>query len=252
MDFNQNSACVIIPARYKSSRFPGKPLVKISGKPMVLWVADKAALSVGVDNVFIATDDIRISNVVAEAGYKFILTDSDLLTGTDRVAKAAESLDYEIIVNVQGDEPMVNPQDINNCIRAKLENPDKIINGYTIISNNELKESVNIPKVLFNEQNNLIYLSRNLIPGFKNDALKPDRYFKQVCIYAYSKDELFKFHHFGRKSIIENYEDIEILRFLELGIQVRMILCSEGSLAVDTPEDVNDVERALNKFFDAK
>lgn len=246
MDFNTSTACVVIPARYKSSRFPGKPLVILNGKPMILWAADRAALAVGIDNVYIATDDDRIANVVSQAGYKFIMTESELLTGTDRVARASENLNYTIIINLQGDEPMVDPDDIKNCIKTKLNNLDKVINGFTIISDEEKKESINIPKVLFNEQGDLVYLSRNIIPGLKDNSFGPEKYYKQVCIYAYTKEELAKFFNFGRKSIIENFEDIEILRFLELDIKIKMIFCKGGSLAVDTPEDVKVVERALN------
>lgn len=248
MDINTNSACVVIPARYKSSRFPGKPLVILNGKPMILWVADRAALAVGIDDVYIATDDERIANVVSQAGYKFIMTESALLTGTDRVARASEKLNYHIIINLQGDEPMVDPEDIKNCIKTKLSNLDKVINGFTIISDEEKIESVNIPKVLFNEQGDLVYISRNVIPGFKDSSFRPDKYFKQVCIYAYTKEELSKFYSFGRKSVIENFEDIEILRFFEIGIKVRMVSCSNGSLAVDTPEDVILVENALREI----
>lgn len=246
------SACVIIPARYNSSRFPGKPLIKINGKPMILHVAEKAAMAVGVDNVFIATDDRRISEVVFDAGYNFIMTDSKLLTGTDRVAKACQELDYNIIVNLQGDEPMVDPEDIKKIITEKLKNPGMIVNGYSEISDDEYEDNINIPKVLFNENSTLVYISRNVIPGVKDVSDRPKIFYKQVCIYAYSKEELLKFYSFGRKSTIEKYEDIEILRFFDLGINVKMIYCSGGSLAVDAPADVQIVERALKEKSSVK
>ena len=105
-------ACVIIPARFNSSRFPGKPLVKLNGKEMILWVAEICSKAVNISNVFVATDDNRISDLVSKNGFQTILTSSDLLTGTDRVAQAAKKLDYEVYVNVQGDEPLIDPDDI--------------------------------------------------------------------------------------------------------------------------------------------
>ena len=112
------STCVVIPARFSSSRFPGKPLVSLLGKPMVLWVVDLAIKAVGHDHVYVAEDD-EISTVVSEAGYQVLMTSSKALTGTDRVAEASEQLDYDIYINVQGDEPLVNPLDIRKCINLK-------------------------------------------------------------------------------------------------------------------------------------
>lgn len=237
-------SCVIIPARFKSSRFPGKPLVKLNGKEMILWVAELSAKAVNISNVFIATDDSRISRLVMKKGFNSILTSKDALTGTDRVAEAAERLDYDVIVNVQGDEPLVNPNDIRKAIDLKIKFPKSIFNSYCAIGKNENPISRNIPKVIFNEKNDLIYISRALIPDSKN-KLVDYIYKKQVCIYSYNKSELFKFKNFGRKSIIEKIEDIEILRFLELGINIKMFEASSASLAVDIPSDVQLVEDAL-------
>ena len=112
-------ACVIIPARYKSSRFPGKPLVKLNGKEMILWVAEICSKALGISNVFVATDDNRIVETCSKNGFNTILTDSDLLTGTDRVAQASKNLDYDIFVNVQGDEPLIEPLDILRSVDLK-------------------------------------------------------------------------------------------------------------------------------------
>ena len=238
-------ACVIIPARFKSSRFPGKPLVKLKGKEMILWVAELSAKAVNISNVFVATDDLRISKLVEKNGFNSILTSQDSLTGTDRVAEAVEGLDYEVIVNVQGDEPLVNPVDIRKAIDLKIKFPKSIFNSYCAIKKNENPMSKNIPKVIFNEKNDLIYISRALIPGSKENP-RNYVYKKQVCIYSYNKSELSKFKSFGRKSIIEKIEDIEILRFLELGINIKMFEASTSSLAVDIPSDVAVVEKALS------
>lgn len=238
---------VLIPARYSSSRFLGKPLVPLLGKPMVLWVAELSAEAVGRDNVYVATDDSRIASTVTKGGYQALITSNTALTGTDRLAEAAEQITADVYINVQGDEPLASPLDIIRVRDEKLRNPNEVINGFSWVSKNENPDSVNIPKVITNEKNELLYMSRLALPGFKDLQNAPQAFKKQVCIYAFSKSELLAFRDFGRKSELEKCEDIEILRFLELGIKVRMIETRPGSLAVDIPEDVKAVEQALRE-----
>lgn len=240
-------SCVIIPARHASTRFPGKPLVHLLGKPMVLWVAELSARAVGREHVYIATEDERIAKVVRDANFSALMTSSDALTGTDRVAEAAQMVDYDIYVNVQGDEPLVEPDDIGRCIALKAERPEMIVNGFTWIGQDENPVSVNLPKVITDEAGIMVYMSRNPLPGFKEANNAPVRYMKQVCIYGFTREELAAYAGFGRKSALENAEDIEILRFIELERQIRMYECHPGSLAVDEPEDVARVELALKK-----
>lgn len=235
---------IIIPARYASTRYPGKPLVQILGKPLILWVAELSANAVGKDNVYVATDSEEIQEVVIQAGVNCVIT-GPALTGTDRVAEAAEKINADIYINVQGDEPLVNPNDIKRIIIEKEKNLKRIVNGYRLITSDENPHNVNIPKVLINENNKLIYMSRNLLPGCKEFKNSPSDYKKQVCIYAFTLEELRAFKDYGRKSVIESYEDIEILRFLELDKQILMIETKEESLAVDSPSDVAAVETAL-------
>ncbi len=234
---------VVIPARYRSTRYPGKPLVEISGRKMILRVADIAAEAVGVDSVIVATEDDRIREACEDAGYRVVMTSAAALTGTDRIAEVAESVDAEFFVNVQGDEPMLDHADIVRVIEAKRENPDAVINAYCRIGSHEDPASRNLPKVVFNESESLLYMSRSLVPGSKES--RELGYHKQVCIYAFNHQELRRFSAFGRKSALESVEDIEILRFLEVGIPVKMIKVPGGSLAVDEPEDVSRVEVAL-------
>lgn len=238
---------VIIPARYGSSRYPGKPLVHLLGKPMILWVAELSAKAIGQENVYIATEDIRIADIVETAGYKAVMTTDDALTGTDRLAQAAQEIAADIFINVQGDEPLADPADILKVRDAKLENMNHIINGFSWISDQEDPHSVNIPKVITNEKQQLIYMSRCALPGFKDTKNAPARYKKQVCIYAFTREELSAFRAFGRKSELEQCEDIEILRFLEIGKKIQMIETQPGSLAVDVPSDVPHVEVALKR-----
>jgi len=241
-------SCVIIPARYNSSRFPGKPLVKLLNKPMIIRVADISSVAVGKGNVFIATDDKRIAEEANNNGYKSIMTSSNHLTGTDRTAEAATKIDYDIYVNVQGDEPLIDPNDIMKCIEIKKQKPDAVVNGFCWMGLEEEPANINIPKVVTTEDNKLIYMSRNLIPGYKDQINKPERYKKQVCIYGFNKNQLNKFSSYENKTEIEKSEDIEILRFLELDEEIYMFQCKSGSLAVDEPSDVLLVEEALKNL----
>ena len=242
------SSCVIIPARYNSSRFPGKPLTKLLDQPMIIWVADISAIAVGRENVFIATDDKRIAEEVNNNGYKSLMTSPNHLTGTDRIAEAASLVDYDIYINVQGDEPLIDPKDIIKCIEIKKLKPDAIINGFCWMDSNEEPTNINIPKVATTHENKLIYMSRNAIPGFKDESNKPERYKKQVCIYGFNKEQLKKFSKYKNKTDIEKSEDIEILRFLDLNEEIYMFECKPGSLAVDVPSDVLKVEQELKKL----
>lgn len=236
---------IIIPSRYKSSRFPGKPLTQILGKPLILWVAELCARALPVEHVYVATEDERIKEVVEKNRFNVVMTSDKPLTGTDRLAEAAEQIDADIYINVQGDEPLVNPEDILKIIEAKKQYPDDVINGYCSIAEEEDPRSINIPKAIFTEDQRMVYMSRQLLPGFKSEEKAPSSYYKAVCIYAFSKNDLRDYAGFGRKSALEQCEDIEILRFLEIGTTIRLVETQEGSLAVDVPEDVARVEEVM-------
>ena len=172
------------------------------------------------------------------------MTSSRCLTGTDRVAEASKKLKAKIFVNVQGDEPLVHPKDIRAVINAKKKFPNHVICGYDKIHSLQNSKSVNLPKVVVNSQQELIYISRSLIPGSKK-TIKNKNYFKQVCIYAFNKKELNSFFSLKKKSEIEEMEDIEILRFFDLGIKIKMIKLNSNSVAVDEIRDVKKAERIL-------
>lgn len=236
---------IVIPARYKSSRFPGKPLVNILGKPLIQWVSELSAKAVGIEHVYIATDDVRIARTVVTLGYQVVMTSENCLTGTDRLAEVAKKVDADIYINVQGDEPLIDPEDILKIIEVKKSYPNEVINGYAVIAKHEDPDSVNIPKVIFTEDKRLVYMSRKSLPGFKDQKNTPPEYYKQVCIYAFSRQELLEYGSYGRKSTLEEFEDIEIIRFLEWGRTIRVVKTRPGSLAVDVPSDVINVENAL-------
>lgn len=236
---------VVIPARYKSSRFPGKPLAKIQNKEMIIWVAEIAEKAVGRDNVYIATENEEIVNIVKSYNFKVILTSDTCLTGTDRVAEAALEIDADIIINIQGDEPLLNPEDINRVVKAKLEFPDHVINCMAPVNKYETAESRKIAKLVTTLDNDLMYMSRNPIPGTKTGFA--DNQLKQVCIYAFTREHLKEYAKDGVKTPVEFQEDIEIIRFLEKGIKVKMIPVDGATVAVDYPEDILIVEEILSK-----
>ena len=234
---------VIIPARYKSSRFPGKPIAKILGRPMVIWVAEIAEKAVGRNNVYIATENSEIAKLVKSYGYKIVLTSDSCMTGTDRVAEAAEEIDADIFVNIQGDEPLLNYNDILRVIESKKKNPEHVINCMAAINRNEKASDKKIPKVVVNNNNELLYSSRAIIPSAKGgDSVYPK---KQVCIYAFNKSHLRKFTSVSKKTTNEWCEDIEVIRFLELGIPVKMVEVDGESIAVDYESDIDAVERII-------
>ena len=233
----------IIPARYGSSRFPGKPLAKILGVPLILRVFERVVKVLPPAQIVVATDDERIQNVCEQAGIRVVMTSSTCLTGTDRVWEAASKLEAEVIVNVQGDEPLVKVEDILAVIRAKHAYPSHVVNAMCVITDRRDIESPNVPKVVVNNRDDLIYISRAPIPYVKGQGKAVYR--RQVCIYGFNKSELRAFAGHGQKSRLEDPEDIEILRFLDLGIPVRMVEVSGASLAVDVPEDIIRVERLL-------
>jgi len=238
-------AVVVIPARYKSSRFPGKPLAKINNKEMILHVAEKAEQAVGKENVYIATENSKIANVVKKLGYKVIITSDSCLTGTDRVAEASYEINADIFVNVQGDEPMIDPSDIKKAIKLKQENPNYVINCMSKLHQDEDPLDKKIPKIVCDLENNLLYSSRNSLPGSKDTQV--NNTMKQVCIYAFSKKQLQLFYD-TKKTPLESYEDIEIVRCVEKGIKVKMMEVNKVSYAVDYPEDIKVIENEFNKL----
>ena len=232
---------VIIPARYKSTRFPGKSLIDINGKPMIIRVVEIACKAVGKENVFVATDDERISDVIENYGYNYIMT-TDCPSGTDRVAQASRLMEADIVLNVQGDEPLLNPNDIERVIEHKKKHMDSVVNCMSKIDSEEAN-NVNTIKVVTNYDNDLIYMSRSPIPATKVGL--SDNTYKQVCIYAFTKQQLEKFYKM-KKTLLELDEDIDILRFLEMGINVKMIETFGTTQAVDVPQDVDKVVGLIN------
>lgn len=239
---------VVIPARLASTRLHNKPLIDILGKSLLERTWGQVVKAVDSSKVFVLTDDELILKHCQERGMQVVLTSSKCLTGTDRVAEFASKTDFDYYVNVQGDEPIINPDDIVKVIENIHTCQDEIINGYASIDSIDDYNSLTIPKVVFRPDGRLLYMSRTPIPGNKQgDFVKA---WRQICIYAFPKESLQVFSSSKQKTVLEKEEDIEILRFLELGYEVKMIPLSKDSIAVDTPEDVDKVIKYLKKIND--
>ncbi|NDI97584.1 3-deoxy-manno-octulosonate cytidylyltransferase [Flavobacterium sp. LaA7.5] len=234
---------LIIPARYKSTRFPGKPLTNIKGKSMIQRVYEQCAKAFPADKIYVATEDSRIEEHCKNHGMQCILTSDNCLTGTDRIAEAALQIEADYYINVQGDEPVFDPEDITKVISNLDKYKGEIINGYCAIHEEEQYKSVSVPKVVFRPDGRMLYMSRAAIPGNKNEAFIKS--WRQVCIYAFPKKALLDFSSIKHKTVLEEMEDIEILRFLELGYEVRMLELSDTSIPVDHPEDLEKVMKRL-------
>lgn len=234
---------VIIPARYQSSRLPGKPLIDLNGLPMIVRTYNQCIKACSPDLVYVATDDARIKDVCESYNINVLMTSDRCKTGTDRIAECMQQLDVDLYVNVQGDEPVIDPDDIIKIINASLDHPGEILNGYCAISDEMLFRSSSIPKVVMRPDGRLLYMSRAAIPTTKSNEFKSS--WRQICLYVFPKEALKDFQSTPNKTVLEEIEDIEILRFLELNYEVRMIELSDSSIAVDTEEDV---VRALNEI----
>ncbi len=236
---------VIIPARYGSSRLEGKPLISLCGIPMVVRTYQQCIKACPPEKVFVACDDERIKVVCEQYNIQVLMTSSDCLTGTDRVAECAQQLDADVYINIQGDEPVFDPKDLETFINAAQQFPSEVLNGVCEIKDEELFKSGTIPKAVMRADGRLLYMSRAGIPISKNHEFIKS--WRQVCIYAFPKKALEIFKKQKVKTPLEQIEDIEILRFLELGWEVRMISLSMQSVAVDTPEDIPRVEQVIQE-----
>jgi len=234
---------IVIPARYQSTRFPGKPLVDIAGKSLIQRVWDRCCQVLSYSDVYIATDDEKIRNHCNEHKMQVIMTPNTCLTGTDRIYEASKNLDADFIVNVQGDEPLISPNDIIKVIDAHNRQREYVHCGMCPIRSEEDFRNPSVPKVVTKDNGKLMYISRAPIPTDKN--LSFGQAMKQVCIYAFEKAALDDFGESNCKARLESIEDIEILRFFELGYDIEMIEVSESSIAVDFPEDVTRVIEAI-------
>ena len=241
----------VIPARYKSSRFPGKPLSDIHGKPMIWWVYQHCMMVPEFDEVYVATDDDRIQQACMDLNMNVIMTSEDNQTGTDRIGEVAEKIGADLYINVQGDEPLMEPSVMSKVIQPFLNDSDlQISNCMTRIVDPVEVVNFTIPKVITNKENYAVYLTRSTAP-YPKGSISYD-YYKQVCVYGFKPEALAFFRDYGKKygkAKIEEIEDIEILRFIENGYRIKFVEIESKSVAVDTPKDLEKVRNIVEKMI---
>ena len=239
----------VIPARYGSTRFPGKPLVKIKDKTLIEWVIAGSKTSKYLNEIIVATDDERILSVAKNAGVKAVMTSEKCATGTDRIFEATKDIDFDVVINIQGDEPQINSKYIDPLVEAFIN--QKNLDMATLAHPIEFKdlENKNAVKVIKNMNDEAIYFSRFAIPFSRveasceaNDASTVT--LKHIGLYGYSKSFLQKFCE-APQADIEKYESLEQLRALHLGAKIKVITVDQPIQGVDTPEDMKIVEKYL-------
>lgn len=236
----------VIPARYKSSRFPGKPLVEICGKPMIYWVYYQAMKVKELNEIYVATDDERIRAVCEKYNMNVKMTKDTHQTGSDRVAEVAEHTDGDLYINIQGDEPVINPEMIREVISIFTEDESVYFGSLKkeITDPDEIRATSTV-KVVTNDMGDAMYFSRSVIPSNIKDG-QLARVFRHVGIYAYKKDFLLKFANMEQTEL-EKGEGIEPLRALQKGYHMRLKETTYTSIGVDLPEHVALVENIIRK-----
>lgn len=236
----------LIPARYASTRYPGKPLAKILDKPMIQWVYERA--SIVFDNVFVATDDERIAQTVSAFGGKYIMTSNNHQSGTDRCAEALDlvekelKISFDVVVNIQGDEPFVHPKQLSLLTELFSDEKTEIT---TLVKPFDLTEDIfnsNKPKVVLGSNKRALYFSRSVIPHLRgvmeNKWQSSHSYYKHIGLYAYRSDVLREITKL-KQSPLEIAESLEQLRWIENGYQIKAEITNLETIAIDTPDDLD-------------
>jgi 3-deoxy-manno-octulosonate cytidylyltransferase (CMP-KDO synthetase) len=232
----------VIPARYGSTRFPGKPLALINGKPMIQRVYEQVKKSTELETVVVATDHEDIKKVVEEFGGIAIMTRTDHETGSDRISEVTEIVEGDFYVNVQGDEPLIRPELIDALVQAAKESPEAVVTAKTAIKHQEDVNNPNVVKVVTDKNGFALYFSRSANPYNRSGV--EHTYFKHLGLYGYPKDVLNKFVELP-PSDFEKVEVLEQLRLLENGFSIKVVETSYDAVGVDTPEDIEKVEKIL-------
>lgn len=241
----------VIPARYQSSRFEGKPLADICGKLMIQRVYERARQVEEFDAVYVATDDERIYNACKERDMDVMMTSTEHRTGTDRIGEVASRLPADLYVNIQGDEPLIEPATIKKAVIPFIEDEKtdiQVTNLMTKIHDPVDLINVTVPKVIAARDGRGVYLTRAAAP-FPKGNINVD-YYKQVCVYGFKPAALEFYCSYGKrygKAKIEAIEDIEILRFIENGYRVQFIEVESDTIAVDTPNDLERVREYVRE-----
>ncbi|WP_079710616.1 3-deoxy-manno-octulosonate cytidylyltransferase [Paraliobacillus ryukyuensis] len=238
---------VVIPARFGSTRFPGKPLASINGKPMVQWVYEEVKKCKEVDDVVIATDHEKIVKAVEEFNGKVVKTSDKHETGSDRIEEVTKYVEGDLFINVQGDEPLIRHQLVDEIAKRSKANPDMVITARTPLFNENDIDDPNVVKVVTGQEDNALYFSRSRVPY--NRSKNSITYYKHLGIYSYPKEILQTFVKLP-SSTLEKLEVLEQLRLLENGYKIKAIETSYDAIGVDTPEDIEKVEKILGGHLD--
>ena len=238
--------CVgVIPARYGSTRFPGKPLALIAGRPLLQWVIEGARTSKKLSEIIVATDDKRISALAESCGVRAVMTDSELPTGTDRVNQAVRGIKADVVVNIQGDEPLIEGSLLDRLVEPFLNGnpPEMATLGRPL--DKEALMSQQTAKIVLNQNDEALYFSRAPIPYTRVEAGSTiDAALKHIGLYAYRRDFLEKFCQ-QPPARIEQMESLEQLRALYLGAKIKVVRVENDSWGVDVPEDVQKIEKIM-------
>lgn len=248
MNSTKPEVVVVIPARYGSTRLPGKPLILISGKTMIQRVYERARLYEQASRVIVATDDERIVKAVEEFGGEARMTRADHRTGTERVAEVAAREKGDVFVNVQGDEPLLDPAAVDTAVSALLEGPvASIATVATPIKTPADIMDPNVVKTVLDFESNGLYFSRAPIPWVRDSASKIQvRHLKHLGLYAFQREALLEYPTLPQGEL-ERIEQLEQLRWLENGWKIRVAEVEHDAVSVDVPEDVARVEKLLTK-----
>lgn len=232
----------VIPARYASSRLPGKPLAEIAGRPMIEHVYRRAMEARSLEAVYVATDDRRIAEAVEAFGGRAVMTREDHRSGTDRIAEAVGALDVDVVVNVQGDEPLLDPGEIDAVVAPFRERPDLVMSTVaTPLSDPRDVADPSVVKVVLDVRGDALYFSRLPIPFYRSG--EPGRCLKHIGLYAYRTEFLLRYAALA-PTPLEQAEQLEQLRVLEHGYRIHVVLTDQDAISVDTPADLERV-RAL-------
>ncbi len=249
MQNSKAEVIAIIPARYQSNRFPGKPLALIAGKPMLQHVVERAQQVDLLSRVVVATDDLRIGECVKSFGGEYVLTRDDHVSGSDRLAEAAEILgisEHDVVVNIQGDQPLFDSKIVEQVARPLLDDPSLPMSTliYRIVRPEEINDPNHV-KTVFTHENYALYFSRLPIPFQRNpEEGKSPTYYKHLGFYAYRKGFLLSFVALPEGEW-ECFEKLEQLRALEFGYRIKVVLTEHDSIEVDTREDLQRVEEYI-------
>lgn len=235
----------VIPARFGSQRFPGKPLANIAGKPLLQWVIEASKTSKKIDEVIVATDDERIAALAKSCGVEAVMTDSNLPSGTDRVWAAIKDRSFDLVINIQGDEPLLKGEILDTLVQSMIDNPEcEMATLGHKFTNKDNISNPNVVKIVTNKNNEAIYFSRFAIPYSRTNEISSTANLQHIGLYGYRKSFIKIFCNTPAQEL-ELAEGLEQLRALYLGAKISVTEVTYETRGVDSPDDIKFVESEL-------